>query len=323
MNKKLVSIIVPVYNTEKYLNKCIDSILNQSFKDFELILVDDGSTDKSGTICDDYAKKDSRILVIHKENGGQATARNAGLDIASGEYVGFVDSDDFIEPEMYEAMLSAIDNTGAEIAMCGKLLVSADYKTKSNRFVLDGQALWEGDDIIKRFLLGDNIGSSPCDKLILKSLFEKPYKTRFPHGYICEDLVPIFEVLCKASRLVHVGNAYYNYYQRENSTSRGRQVQEKTYGLIIFSSQIREKVNCEYKELSAEADYYYAVRLMNLLFKLDPKYNKKECKEYRKELTTYNKVIKKYGSGAEKKLFMLLELRLFYFLRRIKRMIKK
>ena len=97
MNPKL-SIIVPVYNVEQYLDKCIKSILNQTFKDFELILVDDGSIDNSGEICDEYAKKDSRVKVIHKKNGGLAAARNTGLIIARGDYVGFVDSDDWIEP---------------------------------------------------------------------------------------------------------------------------------------------------------------------------------------------------------------------------------
>lgn len=94
-----ISIIVPVYNVEKYLRKCIDSILNQTFKDFELILIDDGSTDESGKICDEYNLKDNRIKVIHKENGGLSSARNAGLDIAQGEYIGFVDSDDWIESD--------------------------------------------------------------------------------------------------------------------------------------------------------------------------------------------------------------------------------
>ncbi len=318
-----ISTIVPVYNTEKYLNKCIDSILKQTYKDFELILVDDGSTDTSGAICDEYAKKDERVVVIHKENGGQATARNIGLDAAKGEYVSFIDSDDYIEPEMYETMISAIETTDAEIAMCGKYLVSEDYSSKSNRFVLDSQNVWEEKDIVKRFLLGDNVGSSPCDKLILKELFEKPEQTRFPSGYICEDLIPIFDVLSKATKLVHVGKAYYNYYQRGNSTSRSKgKVQEKAYGLIKYPAEIRKIVYEKYPEFSIQADYYYAIRLMSMLYKLDPKYNKKECKEYRKELLKYKKLIKKYGSKNDKRLCWLFQMRLYYVVRKIKRMIK-
>ena len=106
--KRYISIIVPIYNVEKQLSECIESILNQTFMNFELILVDDGSPDKCGEICDEYEKKDKRIKVIHKKNGGLSDARNAGLDIAKGKYIGFVDSDDIIHPEMYERMYNCI-----------------------------------------------------------------------------------------------------------------------------------------------------------------------------------------------------------------------
>ena len=106
MDKAKISVIVPVYNTEKFLNNCIESILNQTHKNLEVIIIDDGSTDNSPAICDEYAKKDSRVKVIHKENGGVSSARNAGLDIASGEYIGFIDGDDVIEPDMYHFLLA-------------------------------------------------------------------------------------------------------------------------------------------------------------------------------------------------------------------------
>ena len=102
MNKPLISIIIPVYNAEKYLKKCLDSVINQTYKNLEIILVDDGSTDKSPEICDKYAEKDSRIIVLHKENGGVSSSRNAGLDIFKGEYLSFVDSDDYVEPDYIE-----------------------------------------------------------------------------------------------------------------------------------------------------------------------------------------------------------------------------
>src|SRR4051794_29018143 len=104
----MISIIVPVYNTQRYLSRCIDSILKQSYKDLEIILIDDGSTDNSLSVCQEYASRDKRIKVLQKGNGGQGTARNMGLDICKGEYIGFVDSDDYIMPEMYELMLESI-----------------------------------------------------------------------------------------------------------------------------------------------------------------------------------------------------------------------
>ena len=109
--KELISIIVPIYNVEKYIHKCIESIINQTYKNLEIILVDDGSPDNCGNICEEYAKNDSRIKVIHKENNGLSSARNAGLEICKGDYIGFVDSDDYIELNMYEVLINALKNT--------------------------------------------------------------------------------------------------------------------------------------------------------------------------------------------------------------------
>ena len=115
----LISVIVPIYGVEKYLNKCVESLIGQTYKVLEIILVDDGSKDNCPTLCDEWAKKDSRIKVVHKENGGLSDARNAGLPYATGEYISFIDSDDYIEPTFYERLFAAIEEAGAEIAECG------------------------------------------------------------------------------------------------------------------------------------------------------------------------------------------------------------
>ena len=117
----IISIIVPIYKTEKQLGRCIDSILSQTFTDFELILIDDGSPDRCPELCDDYEKQDNRIRVIHKKNEGQARARNIGLDLAKGQYIGFVDSDDYIERDMYEKLYSALVKNNADLCICGYL----------------------------------------------------------------------------------------------------------------------------------------------------------------------------------------------------------
>ena len=117
-NRPIISIIVPVYNVESYLERCIESILNQSFKEFELILVNDGSTDSCKDICNEYKTKDKRIKVIHKENGGLSSARNAGLDIARGKYIGFVDSDDFINKDMYKTLFNTIQDNNSDMIIC-------------------------------------------------------------------------------------------------------------------------------------------------------------------------------------------------------------
>ena len=117
-----LSVVIPVYNVEKYLDKCVESIVNQTFKDLEIILVDDGSTDESGKMCDEWTEKDTRIKVIHKINGGLSSARNAGIKQAKGEYISFIDSDDFVEQDMYATMVEALDRTGKDIASCGRIV---------------------------------------------------------------------------------------------------------------------------------------------------------------------------------------------------------
>ena len=119
MNNELISVIVAIYRVEQWLPRCIDSILAQTHRNIELILVDDGSPDNCGKLCDDYAKKDARIRVIHKENGGQSTARNAALDIAQGDFIGFIDGDDWIAPTMYEVLLSHLKAFSVDIVQCG------------------------------------------------------------------------------------------------------------------------------------------------------------------------------------------------------------
>lgn len=129
MEKKIkLSIIIPVFNVEKYVQTCLDSVIEQSFRDFEVIVVDDGSTDGSPAICDAAAKQDGRICVIHQQNGGLSAARNAGLDIARGEWIGFLDSDDFIMPDMYEKLMDAAEKARADIAVCNYLRVDVQGK---------------------------------------------------------------------------------------------------------------------------------------------------------------------------------------------------
>lgn len=118
-SQELISVIIPIYNVEKYLKKCIDSIINQTYKNLEIILVDDGSPDNCGKICDEYAKKDQRIRVIHKKNGGLSDARNAGIDIAKGKYIAFVDSDDYVEKEYIEIMYKELKKNNVKIVQCG------------------------------------------------------------------------------------------------------------------------------------------------------------------------------------------------------------
>lgn len=126
MSCPLISIIIPVYNVERYLNKCLDSIINQTYKNLEIVLVDDGSTDRSGLICDDYAAKDNRVIVLHKENSGVSEARNIGLKHSTGEFIGFVDGDDYVDRQMYELLLERLESDNSDMAACNYLQVDEE-----------------------------------------------------------------------------------------------------------------------------------------------------------------------------------------------------
>lgn len=146
----MISVIVPVYKVERYIHQCIVSILNQTYQDLEILLIDDGSPDKCGEICKEYAKKDSRIKVFHTENHGLSAARNVGLQIAKGEYIGFVDSDDWIEPDMFEILLRRLEETGADISVCEiwREDVEERHPGKSVR-----NAVYTGTDAIKSLII--------------------------------------------------------------------------------------------------------------------------------------------------------------------------
>ncbi len=210
-----ISIIVPVYKVEAYLRPCVDSILAQTFSDFDLILVDDGSPDNCGAICDEYATKESRVHVILQQNGGLSAARNAGIEAASGEYLTFVDSDDMIHPETMEKMLFILKETGAELCVCSLLnfrqeteLHCADPHTLSYRS-LDPVAacnrLYDPDGV--KFTVA-------CGKLYARRLFSS---LRFPVGMLHEDEATTYQALYAANKVVELSNQLYFY--RSNPAS--------------------------------------------------------------------------------------------------------
>ncbi|HDT8050800.1 TPA: glycosyltransferase, partial [Enterococcus faecalis] len=170
-----ISIIVPVYNVEKYLEKCVRSILAQTFTDFELILVDDGSPDSSGAMCDQFAEQDQRVKVIHKENGGLSDARNAGIEIATGEYLGFVDSDDYIADDMYETLYNQIVTYEAELATVGMIDV---YENRESRLTDKKEIkILSQNEAIQAVLDSTDVYAYAVNKLYKKELFNK---VRYP-----------------------------------------------------------------------------------------------------------------------------------------------
>ena len=209
----LISIIVPVYKVEKYLDKCIESIVNQTYKNLEIILVDDGSPDNCGVMCDAWAEKDSRIKVIHKENGGLSDARNAGMEIATGKYIGFVDSDDCIAPEMYELLHGRIVADGSDIAACGVEMVWEDG-TESRMLTRQGDCVLDTCAAMEAVI----------DESWLKQpVWYKLYKTdlvrdiRFPVGKYHEDVFWTWRAVARAAKVSVFDTPCYFYLQRSSS----------------------------------------------------------------------------------------------------------
>lgn len=239
--KPKISIIVPVYNAELYIHKCIDSILNQTFKEFELILVNDGSTDNCGKICEDYAFKDNRIIVIHKENGGQATARNMGLDIAKGDFIGFIDSDDWIEPDMYQLLYDLCIDYNSDIANCTTFIY---FK---NRTVINGEyplVIHDRKQAMATMLEGKLYDEVLCTKLIKRSLLET---IRFPIGIYYEDTAFTYQIIHKCQKLVSIGAPKYHYVKHENSTM-DRAVQNLKTDAVKIYDKIYKFVKLHYPE---------------------------------------------------------------------------
>ena len=210
----LISIIVPIYKVEPYLRKCIDSILNQTHRNLEVILVDDGSPDNCGAICDAYAARDSRVSVIHKANGGLSSARNAGLDVMTGAYVAFVDSDDWIEPNMYQKLLELMEQYDAQMAIGGvadEAVCGGTVTTiKTSDYGHSPHAL-DKLSAIKRFFQGS---WAAWDKLCRADLLKE---IRFPVGEINEDEAIAVHLLERCQRVCYTNEIFYHYLQRPES----------------------------------------------------------------------------------------------------------
>lgn len=239
----VISVIVPVYNAEKYLNRCVESILNQTFKDFELILVDDGSKDSSGDICEKYARCDQRIKVIHQENKGQAAARNRGVVNATGKWIAFVDADDMIQKQMLQYLYQAADSMKTKLAVCkaaeGKTCpidfkMNQDYrctvvKADENRLLqwCIAEHIDFGDKYVYWIVWG---------KLIHRSLLEQ---FPFVEGKIYEDNAIVFKWLYTASRIAVCNNVMYFYYVNDTGTTKGNYSIRKLDWLWALEEQIK------------------------------------------------------------------------------------
>ena len=253
MNDFLISVIVPVYNIEMYLERCVRSIMNQTYQNLEILLVDDGSTDGSGEICERLAKEDERIRVFHKENGGSSSARNLGIREAKGEYLGFVDSDDYIEPDMYELLVATVVKYNAPMAQVSRDEVDEEGNRMPDVCIPPKEEWLLTPREMMMELLMHRGDASFCTRLTKKTLFEG---LAFPEGKLNEDFYLLTHMLTDVNRLVILPKQCYHVFYRIGSNSRKK---DKNDFSRVFSDNVEnadvvlDLVKEKYPELAAVA----------------------------------------------------------------------
>lgn len=300
-----ISIIVPVYNVEKYLDICIKSILNQTFKSFELILVNDGSTDKSGVICDNYKNIDDRIIVIHKENGGVSSARNTGLDIARGKYIGFVDSDDYIDENMYHDLYESIMKNNSDISICKFIRVYDNCEIKASKDKIlqisysNIQAL---EELYKENAVDFIV---PWNKLYRNELIKE---VKYPLGRKYEDDFVIHKLLYRSNKITYINKELYYYYQRENSIMNSKFSIKDIDKLDFYLERIKFFNNINQKILKEKSIYNFVIGYFDLYSKvkytLKDEYNRKKLKKL--IIKNYHYIWTSNSFSAKEKLAILI-----------------
>lgn len=303
-NNELISVIIPVYNVEKYVERCVTSVLNQTYKNIEIILVDDGSTDESGKICDRLASENENVSVIHQNNQGLGPARNTGLNDMKGKYVAFVDSDDWIENNTYEVLYDAIIKHDCDISTCGRKIVSDEGVIKDYYCSAEGKKL-NRQEAVKHYLLQKDMNMSAWDKLYKASLFDE---VRFPGDHlVSEDIVPIYRVLKKSNAVYLTGQALYNYYYRAGSLSKSS-FNKRLMGALSFSHSMTEMVRVDFPQLSKEADYFEADMTMGIYRML------RRSKYKGSEKTEIKNTLKKMRKSAMKNEYLSSKDKMYLFL---------
>lgn len=317
-----ISVIVPVYNVEEYLARCVDSVLAQTYENLEVILVDDGATDTSGAICDAYATKDSRVKVIHKENGGLSSARNTGLEAATGDCIAFADSDDWIEPDAYAHLLGLMEKHQVKLVCGGRYDVSGKTGQRTVGLCPRREEVISGEELAGRIFLWDGCDSSACDKLYHRSLLEN---FRYPEGKVCEDVPVTYKIVLQADRVAMSDKPFYNYYHRPGSISMAFSITEKTFHFSQHTEVIYPYIRDNHPAIAAQARYLRVRSLSHILLLLEQSQAEvrqqfaQEFRHARKELKKHTLFFLRssYFGKKEKITNLLLNLGLYRLLRPI------
>lgn len=286
----LISVIIPVYKVEEYLEKCVESIRNQTYTNLEILLVDDGSPDHCGNMCDEYAKQDERIKVIHKENGGLSDARNAGIEVAKGEYIAFVDSDDFVSLDYIEYMYKMLIEGKAKLAICG---VKEIWKhTTIEKEPYAEAKILTPKETFENFLFAKGIEICAYAKLYHKDLWKEH---RFPKGKVYEDTAIMYHIIEEAKTIVYGEKDCYYYIARVGSISKQPGFNKNEEDYIKHTDKMLTFLKGNYPELEEAINRFYVYakfRILRMLIFTKPR-NKQMEKEYVAEIKKYQKQVLK------------------------------
>lgn len=287
MGIPLISVIVPIYNVELYLDKCVRSIANQTYQNLEIILVDDGSQDRCPHICDMWAKQDARIKVIRKENGGLSSARNAGLEVCSGEYICFVDGDDWIDSEMVEILYKACREHGVPVTSCGRYVICGENITIDKCF--SEEKVFAATEFVANMFIGKNCDSSACDKIYQKELWRD---VKFPYGKIYEDVAILYKVILKAKHVAVVNRPLYNYIRHTGSITQTK-FSEKLFSYPSNTRNMLNDIAQNYPSLYKHACWAHTKAIQMVLSKLSSA-DKGTYKRFIGEFVSLSKELSKY-----------------------------
>ena len=295
----LISVIIPVYNAESYLARCLDSVINNSYKCLEIILVDDGSVDSSPQICDDYAKKDNRIKVIHKANAGTAAARNDALNIAKGDYIAFCDNDDYISPYFYESMLKALEETGADVVV-SEMTRDDKYSFSDMETDINARPVEKHNFILGTYSGDWTRNTAPWNKLYKRELFDE---IRFPSGKGYEDAYTTYRLLYKAKKIAYLNKVLYCWYMNNDSySSKKSNVKKLLFREEAISQQLDFYSGNDYLDVKKAVEKFYLQQLMMMLFQIRNDYipSKESEETYDILFKLAKKSLNKYGYLCDK-----------------------
>ncbi len=271
LSRDKVSIVVPVYNVEKYISKCIDSILSQSYDDIEVLIVNDGSTDNSDQIVRQYAKKDSRIKYFTQKNSGLSSARNTGIKNSSGEYICFVDSDDWVSRDYIEKMHSLMVNDGSDMAICGMCYIYADGKVKKNTPVIKRNRCINKKEAIACLLEGKEYKFHAVNKMYKKRLFTDN-NILFPTGKVYEDMFTTYRLMLRTKKVSLVKDSLYYYLQNRDGSILHQAFNKKRLDMLKVLDEIMDNAEISEMGLHKETQAVYVENIVSLYNYIYPLY---------------------------------------------------